>query len=228
MNIEFTKIVDLSLKLHSNMALYPGDPPIDIRPILSMPGDRVNILGINMSTHHGTHVDAPYHQVADGRLLDEFPLDTFIKNAIKIDVVPGDEGSTSNKKAGILYRQVVTGEDMASYAEMIARVEAVVIHTGYGRLLLKGEVDEDFPYLDESAAEFLGKYKNLKIIGIDSLTVDAYQENRAHHILFADGKRILVETLVHLDELPSHFTLCCFPTAIANTDGAPCRAVALC
>jgi len=32
MHIEYTRIIDLTLKLHDNMAVYPGDPPVNIRP----------------------------------------------------------------------------------------------------------------------------------------------------------------------------------------------------
>jgi kynurenine formamidase len=193
-----------------------------------MPEDKVNMLGLNMSTHHGTHLDAPRHQVADGECLDKFPPNMFIKRAMKIDVAPEVAGRYTKCKEDILYRQVITAEDLAPYSERMVWVGAVVIHTGYGRVLLKGKVDEDFPYLDVSAAELLASYKNLKIIGIDSLTVDALGENRVHHILFANTGRLLLETLVCLDQLPLGFILCCLPLLVEGADGAPCRAIAFC
>jgi kynurenine formamidase len=208
------------------MAVYPGDPPIDIKPLRSMPEDKVNMLGLNMSTHHGTHIDAPYYQLTDGQCLDKFPPNVFIKRAMRIDICPQNEGPNIKQKDGVLYRRVITAEDLLPYAQRLTWVEAVVIYTGYGRVLLKNEVDQDFPYLDTSAAELLDRFKNLNIIGIDSLSVDAPGENKAHHILCGEKNRMLLETLICLDQLPLSFTLCCFPLLIKDSDGAPCRAIA--
>ncbi len=229
MIIQYKNIIDLSLKLHNDMAVYPGDPPINIKPLSSMPADRVNMLELNMSTHHGTHIDAPLHQVADGQSLDEFPPHNFIVGQmIKLDVAPKESGPDTNHKEGVLYLQVITAYDLAPYAERLAGAEGAVIHTGYGRVLLKNQVDEDYPCLDVSAIRMLAGFKNLKLIGIDSLSVDAMGESTIHHIWFAEPDRWLVETMVCLEQLPSDFSLCCLPLRIEHADGSPCRAVAFC
>jgi arylformamidase len=227
MLIKYNKMIDLSLKLENDMAIYPGDPPIDITSLRTMEKDRVNMLGLNMSTHHGTHLDAPRHQLAEGESLDTLPLNMYINRAMKIDLVPVEEGPRVKQKEGILYHQIITAEDLNPFAEKWAWVKAIVICTGYGRVLLKGKADRGFPYLDVSAAELLAGYKNLEIVGIDSLSVDAPGEKIAHHTLFGSKNRLLLETLVGLDQLPLNFTLCCFPLSIKNADGAPCRAIGL-
>lgn len=228
MVIKYDKIIDLSLKLHNDMAIYPGDPPISIKPFRSMPEDRVNMLELKMSTHHGTHIDVPLHQVADGESLDQYYPPAFVKHTTKLDMVPESLGPGIVQKEGILYRQVITFDDLAPHAEQLKLVEAVVIHTGYGRVLLKDKADEDFPYLEVKAAEMLASYENIKLVGIDSLSVDAKGVNKVHHILFGREEMVLVESLVCLDQVPLSFTLCCLPLRIANADGAPCRAVAFC
>ncbi len=228
MVIKYEKIVDLSLRLHNNMATYPGDPPISIRPLSFMPEDKMNMLGIDMSVHHGTHIDVPLHQMAGGASLDQYPPSMFVKNTMRLDLVPEVAGPGVTQKGGIYYRQVVTFDDLAPHVEQLRWVEAVVIHTDYGKVLLKDKVDEDYPYLDVKAAEMLARFNNIKLVGIDSLSVDAMGENKVHQILFGNGERALVESLVCLDMIPLSFTLCCFPLRIANSDGAPCRAVAFC
>ena len=66
-------IVDLSLPLSRTTPVYPGDPAIDLKEAKTIEKDRVNILSLKISTHHGTHFDAPFHQLGDGRTLDSFP-----------------------------------------------------------------------------------------------------------------------------------------------------------
>ncbi len=227
--VQYTNIIDLSLKLHNDMAVYPSDPPINITQRSSMPDDSVNMLELNMSTHHGTHIDAPFHQLADGQSLDEFPPHKFVVGrTLKLDLAPEEADPNTNQKEGVLYRQLITAADLDTYTERLAWVEGVVLHTGYGRVLLKNRVDRDYPRLDIAAAEMLADFKNLKVIGIDSLSVDAMGEHKVHHIWFAEPDRWLVESMVCLDQLPLSFTLCCFPLLIENADGSPCRAIAFC
>ncbi len=107
-------------------------------------------------------------------------------------------------------------------------VEAVVFHTGYGKLLSKGIVDKDFPYLDVSAAVLLVRHKTLRVVGLDSLSVDMPGDSKIHQILFSNGRVLLLESLTNLEKLPLSFTLCCMPLLLDNSDGAPCRTIALC
>ncbi len=92
MLIRYNKIVDLSLKLRKNMAIYPGDPQIDIQPIKTIAKDNVNMLSVKLGTHNGTHMDAPRHHIQTGYSLDRFPPSYFVNKAMKIDLVPDIEG----------------------------------------------------------------------------------------------------------------------------------------
>ena len=221
-------IVDLSLTLRSRLAVYPGDPPIEIRRVRAMPEDEVNILELCLSTHHGTHLDAPSHQINGGRCLDEYPLSKFINHAVKIDLKPGKSGPCTHQKDNILYRRVVTRQDLEVHGDDIAGHGALILHTGYGPVMQQGSVDRDFPYLAADAAQFIRQFEQINILGIDSLSLDAYAAPaEAHRIILSSPQGIiLLESLVNLELLPAEFILACFPLSIERSDGAPCRAVA--
>ena len=85
------------------------------------------------------------------------------------------------EKAGIKYKQVITEKDLMPHDPHIRRAEALVLYTGYGRLLQEGLIDTDFPYLTGEAANYVHYFDNLRLIGIDSPTIDAYHEKAAHH-----------------------------------------------
>ena len=79
-------IADLSLPpLSRTTPVYPGDPVIDLKAAKTEK-DRPTFCRSKISTHHGTHFDAPFHQLGDGRTLDSFSPEYFVNKAPKIDL----------------------------------------------------------------------------------------------------------------------------------------------
>ena len=72
------KIIDLSQPLFDHMPVYPGDPEVLIEEIHHIVKEGWNLRNMTFTTHIGTHVNVPYHMVAEGQRLDAFPLDRFI------------------------------------------------------------------------------------------------------------------------------------------------------
>ena len=53
-------LIDISRKLEPALAVWPGDTPFERRTILAMAdGATVNLSTLTLSSHTGTHVDAP-------------------------------------------------------------------------------------------------------------------------------------------------------------------------
>ncbi len=68
--------IDVSVALHSGMVHWPDNPPIRIERMLDIEqGDAANVSKISMGSHTGTHMDAPFHFLREGKGLDEMPLD---------------------------------------------------------------------------------------------------------------------------------------------------------
>lgn len=82
--------------------VYPGDPKPQ-REILSniSDGDLYNLTAFSMCAHNGTHIDAPYHFINDGKTVDELSLDKFVGPAI---VVTHEGDVTADDAKDILYR----------------------------------------------------------------------------------------------------------------------------
>ena len=59
--------------------VYPGDPKPE-RKILctTAAGDVCNLTAISMCAHNGTHIDAPFHFLGDGKTVDQLDLGVFV------------------------------------------------------------------------------------------------------------------------------------------------------
>ena len=72
------KIIDISQELLSS-AVYPGDPhPLLTRTKSTDNGELYNLSDIQLCVHNGTHIDAPFHFLPNGRTVESIPLDAFV------------------------------------------------------------------------------------------------------------------------------------------------------
>ena len=84
-------IYDVSVPITNAMPVWPGGPGVRVvpKPHLSRDGSyTVNETAIEIASHIGTHIDAPYHFVAAGRRVHEIPLEQLIGKAAVFDI-PG-------------------------------------------------------------------------------------------------------------------------------------------
>ena len=69
------------------MVHWPGDPPVKIKSTrLIVKGDTANVSKIDMGSHTGTHMDAPYHFVRGGLGIDRMPLDATVGKTRVIEI----------------------------------------------------------------------------------------------------------------------------------------------
>ena len=72
------KIYDISQEVLS-CAVYPGDPAPEKRTILATQnGDICNLTAFSMCAHNGTHIDAPFHFLQNGKTVDQMDLSHFV------------------------------------------------------------------------------------------------------------------------------------------------------
>ena len=195
------------------MVVYPGDPPPDCRPLsIVQPGrpHSCSVTQVSLSSHTGTHVDAPCHFVAGAASIDELPLDILCGSARIVELPRG--------------------------AQMIDRaaLERLSLH-GAERVLFKTanseRLDEpftaDYVHLDESAAEWL-RDRKVRLVGIDYLSVEAPGNpgHPVHHILLeAEPPVIIVEGLDLRPVAAGDYELCVLPLRLVGVDGSPARAM---
>ena len=72
------KLYDISQEVFS-CAVYPGDPEPEKEILYSTAaGDLYNLSAFAMCAHNGTHVDAPFHFLHNGKTVDRMDLDVFV------------------------------------------------------------------------------------------------------------------------------------------------------
>ncbi|GAA2907853.1 cyclase family protein [Nonomuraea rubra] len=199
-------LLDLSVPIETGMPVYPGDPEVSIGPALTVARDGVNVLGLHLGSHSGTHVDAPYH--LDGSLptLDELPLERFHGPAAVVDAMGRAPGSPIGPE---LFEHVSPGV-------------IVLVATGwpFG--------SQDHPFLSAEAASLLVE-RGVRTVGIDALSVDPTPADAfpAHEALLR-AHAVIAENLCGLDRLigQREVEVSMFPLRIAGGDGSPVRAVA--
>ncbi|MEA3209025.1 MAG: arylformamidase [Chthoniobacter sp.] len=207
------RFIDLSHPLRDGLPAFPSDPQLRIEPHLTVAKDRCNVSRIVMGSHQGTHLDAMFHFLPEGRTIDAMPLEWFYGPARCLRIP---------KRA----REEITVEDFARHEAVLAPGARVVINTGWSREFGTARFFEDFPSMTQEAARYLAGRK-LRLIGMDMPTPgrDYYE---IHHTLLApEVEMVIVESLANLDELPDEFTFIGFPLRFAGGDGSPIRAVAV-
>jgi arylformamidase len=168
-----------------------------------------NIANINMGSHTGTHIDAPYHFIRDGATINRMPLNEMIGTARVIE---------------ISHPQYINLEELKE--NDIRQGERILFKTRNSlRNWSEQPFDEDFVSISKEAADFLAQ-KALKVIGIDYLSVGGFKDDGTyiHRTLLGSGAW-LIEGLNLSGVKPGKYFLYCLPLKLEPGDGAPARAI---
>ena len=209
--------IDLSHPLEDGQLNFPFDPKISIVVHNTIASIGYNISQISMSSHQGTHLDAPFHFYDDGKTLDQMRLEQFYGPTTLVDLAPG-----SYLEAGT----PLTVEMFEPHADAFQPDAKIIYRTGWNRMFGQPAFFSDFPTLTLDAARWIAERK-IGMLGMDTPTPST-DWMECHHILLKEGVEIvIVEGLTNLEQLPEHFTFIGFPLNIKGRDGSPIRAVAL-
>jgi len=215
------RIVDLSVPVHGGMQVYPGDPEVTISQAARLEVDGVNVVSIHAGSHTGTHVDAPFHVLADGARLDELDLGLFHGPAVVADV------------RGRAPRAPITWAELAGYTPLLRPGAVLVLHTGWSEHF----GDPDYlahPWLTAEAAEQVVA-SGVRALAVDALSPDptppageAAGPLPVHQVVLGAGG-VIVENLTNVAALAelTDPVISFFPLALAGADGAPVRAVGM-
>ncbi len=207
-------VLDLTHLLAPGMPVYPGADAPDLRQVRTVARDGWDEKWIGLSSHHGTHMDAPAHMLEGAPTLDRMEAGRFLGRGWAADV--------SALGGGCIGPAV-----LEAHREAIEGCDFVLFHTGWAARWGREDYFRDFPVLAPDAAQWLGE-RGLKGIGFDTVSADPVgADSRIHRILFRAGL-VLIENLTGLDALLGRsFQFICLPLKVAEADGSPVRAVAL-
>jgi arylformamidase len=188
------RIYDLSQPVFANCPQYPDENPrpAQIRLFYMLAVQGVNKEIVEMSTHTGTHCDAPYHFFDDGDTIDRVPLDAYVGRATILDL--------RGKKPGA----AIVRADVARFAERIAVGDFVLLNTGWGHKRANTkEFLTQYVYLDGEAAQYLVE-RGVRGVGIDAVSLGGYNDpaksGPAHKAMLGNGK-VIVEELYFPDDV---------------------------
>ncbi len=212
-----TQLIDLSHPLEHGQRTFADDPKVSITVHNTVSSIGYNMTHLNLGTHQGTHLDAPFHFYDDGKTIDQMTLNQFYGPATLIDLSPG-----SSLKA----KTPLTIEMFKKHENLFQPDAKIIYRTGWDHMFAKPEFFSDFPTLTLEAAQWMAD-KKIGFIGMDTPTPST-DWLECHHILLKQGtEMVIVESLTNLDQLPKKFTFIGFPMNIKGRDGSPIRAVAI-
>ena len=252
------RIIDLSVPLANDI---PADPPIQ-KPSITYVGHEEtvpDVLGffpglkaedlpegqgwaverVAISTHNGTHLDAPlhYHPTMNrgerAMTIDEVPLDWCFRPGVKLDFRHFPDG------------YVATAADVAAELDRIGHrlspLEIVVVNTAAGVRFGQDDYVASGCGMGYEATMYLLD-RGVRVTGTDGWSWDAPFVHTARKFAETGDASLIweghkagrhtgychIEKLHNLEELPSAgFTLSCFPVKIERASAGWCRAVAI-
>lgn len=203
------RIFDITRTLNPALAVWPGDTPFSVEVDTAIKeGSSVNLTTLTMSSHTGTHVDAPYHFLDDEVTMEKAPLEAYIGPATVV---------TAQREAGPLTPADFPGLEWS-------QLKRLLVHS----TLSDRPVDQfatQFVYPSPELADFMAQY-GLVLFGsdapsmddMDSITLPGHKALCYHHIAILEG--------LLLTGVPDGtYELIALPLKIEGGDGSPVRAV---
>mgnify|MGYP005851017639 CR=1 FL=1 len=202
-------IYDISRTISSTLAVWPGDTAFSARQVASLDrGDSVNLTTLTMSAHTGTHADAPWHYLPDGKHPADLPLENYIGLAQVVTITRQHGGITPAD---------FEGHDLTG-------TERLLIHT-WASSLPGDKWPEDFPYPTVELIDWLAS-SGAVLLGVDTPSVDRFDSRDlpCHHRLHTHGMAHL-ESLLLRDVPDGRYELVALPLKMEEACGSPVRAI---
>ncbi len=213
----YVKPIDLSLTISDSIPSFPGSPIPQFINWSDVKTDGYNLELLFLSSHTGTHLDAPYHFVKNGLKINQISLDRLIGQGIIIKL----RKSTNTP---------ITKLDITTFEKkngLIPNHSSVFFYTGWQKNLKKQNYFTENPGLNISSAKYLAS-KKINLVGIDSPSIDLGKDEsfNVHHIL-SKNNILIVENLVNMNKIRSKkFTFTILPLKLKDATGSPVRAIA--
>ena len=192
------KIYDISQEVFA-CQVYPGDPKPEKKTLKSMEkGEVYNLTAFDMCAHNGTHIDAPFHFLRDGKTVDEICLEAVVGMAYVVQ-----------------HHGIVTADDAEKILEKAKKQNI----DSAKRILIKGDVEVSL----EAAKVFASS--NILLLGNEPQAIGPQDAPMAVHLALLGADVILLEG-IRLSDVPEGvYLLNAAPLNLSGADGAPCRAV---
>ncbi len=188
-------IIDISQEVFS-CKVFPGDPSPKMTRTMSIgDGSEYNLTDISMCVHNGTHVDAPFHFINDGKTIDKTELSLYVGDCC-----------------------VTRREGELTSADVVDIMESARAENAAKRILIAGNA----VVTAEAARAFA--QSGICLIGNESQTVGPEDAPKEVHLILLGAGIVLLEGITLTDVPEGRYFLSAAPLNLGGCDGAPCRA----
>jgi arylformamidase len=211
------KVLDLTLGISSTIKVFPGSPqPSFIK------WSKFDIHGYDsevmfLSTHTGTHIDAPSHFISGADNINQVEINRFVcKNTLLLKM---------EKESN----QMITRNDIIESGSNIYEKDTIIFFTGWEKHYEKdNNYMSDNPGLSGDAAKYLVE-KKVNAIAIDGPSIDIGVDNNfTAHKIFLSNDTLIIENLCNLEKLNNQrLTLIVTPLKLIGASGSPVRAIGI-
>ena len=211
-------IIDLTLKISPQLPSFPGSPQPQFISWAKNEIDGYNLELIFLSSHSGTHIDAPFHFIDKGLKVDQIDLERLVCDAILFRIKKGSNQSITKKD--IIEFEMKYGK--------LPHKSTIIFSTGWYKNLTKKHYFDNNAGLSIDAARYLAS-KRINLVGIDSPSIDLGKDSNfsAHHVLLSNNV-LIVENLCNLEKISGmYFKFIVLPLKLRGATGSPVRAIAI-
>ena len=174
------KVIDLTLTISNKIPTFPDSPPPAFIPWENVKEDGYNLELLFLSSHTGTHMDAPHHFLEKGAKIHEISLKKLVSETVLIK---------SKKNGG----ESITKTDVQKFEKKYGKIDgfsSVIFSTGWQKNLQKKYYFTKNPGLSVSAAKYLAS-KKVSLVGIDSPSIDVGTDSKfSVHQIFAKKRNV--------------------------------------
>lgn len=204
------KVIDISWPISQATTGYKDKHIVAIEDIKHMGKDGARETAVRLSSHTGTHVDAPSHFLKDGLTIDQLGLDRMVGPCKVIDMT--------------LVQEQITRDDLID--RDIEQGDIILFKTTNSDTSATDRFSPRFVYLEISGARYLVE-KKVKAVGIDYLGIERAQQGHLTHIELMQADIVIIEGLRLKHVSDGSYFFVCLPLAIIGTEAAPARAILL-
>ncbi|XP_043711902.1 cyclase-like protein 2 [Telopea speciosissima] len=179
-------------------------------------GSLANMSEMKLPAHTGTHVDAPGHffdhYFDAGFDIESLDLAVLNGPALLVDV-PRDKNITADVMKSL------------NIPRGVRRVLFRTLNTDR-RLMWQKEFDSSYAGFMKDGAKWLVENTDIKLVGIDYLSVATYDDLASAHYVFLEGREIILVEALKLDDIePGIYSVHCLPLKLRGAEGSPIRCI---
>lgn len=204
------QVIDISVPLSKLLPVWPNGYGFQKSQLHTITHDfDANVSRVDYDVHCGTHIDAPFHFVADGRLIEDIPLDLFFG-----DCWVADFTNVS----------VITKQDLQKKGLPPNIVRILLKTSNSSKKWFEQPFDEGFIAINNDAAQYLVE-RGILLVGIDGPSIQRFQDPKDTHVTLLKNEIVILEGLYLNQASEGYYELICPPIKILNCEAMSARAV---